>query len=428
MKSQHVLTLALLLALLVVALPGVAGAQARPEPALAYIKGGNVWLRYEDNTDLALTNDAVRAVGNAAYPPFYDIGYEMPRWSPDRKWLAFVRNDSAGRTLYIVDVTQPELKLEPVAAGLATAFPPAWNGDSLLAYALPTGQFDANNEIMNVFAVSPEDPARESLLLGSFNFMHGCGGSTSDPAEALYWMETASLGGNFIAFYWTGARIVHSTDCGGGTVAVLDLNTQVDTPVADIARVVLSDDGGFIAGVAPKGSDGASAIVIYNLDKLDTPHRVITAATDPNLSVGQLAWNASTTGVFFSLVQFQEERTPPDSMQERGLQVLGQWPVTIRVNFCGFRFYNLIDDTNSRLYTAPAHALANIVVLDGNNVAFTQIDNANVWLDVFEKGRSAADLSYNLPRSFVINVILNPAGSAILFEDAGQVAARPKAE
>lgn len=426
MKPKRLLILAILLALVTAALP-VASAQEPPKPTLAYIKGGNLWLRYDNNTDVALTDDAGRVVGNAAYPAYYEPRYAQPRWSPDGKWLAVVRIDRAGRTLYLADVTQPEIRLEPVVGGLGIAFPPAWNADSLLAYVVATGQYDADGrETHNVFAVSPEDPARESLLLGAFGFQVGCGGGTSDPAEALYWEETASMGGNSLAFYWIGAQIVHATNCSGAGVAVLDLNTQTDTPLdIALARVVLSDDGGFIAGVAPKGEDGASAIAIYNLDKLDTPHRVVTVATDPNLSVGHVAWNQSATGVFFSLIQLEAERTTADSMQDRALQVFGQSPVMIRVNFCGFRFYNLIDDSNSRLYTAPAHVLANIFVLDGNNVGFTQIENADVWLDLFEEGRSAADLSYNIPRQFVIVVTLDPAGSNILLEDAGQVAVRP---
>ncbi|MCZ7547179.1 MAG: DPP IV N-terminal domain-containing protein [Anaerolineae bacterium] len=128
MKPKRLLILAILLALVTAALP-VASAQEPPKPTLAYIKGGNLWLRYDNNTDAALTDDAGRVVGNAAYPAYYEPRYAQPRWSPDGKWLAVVRIDRAGRTLYLADVTQPEIRLEPVVGGLGIAFPPAWNAE-----------------------------------------------------------------------------------------------------------------------------------------------------------------------------------------------------------------------------------------------------------------------------------------------------------
>ena len=47
---------------------------------------------------------------------------------------------------------------------------------------------------------------------------------------------------------------------------------------------------------------------------------------------------------------------------------------------------------------------------------------------MFERGGGAADLSFNLPRTYIIRVILNPAGAEIFLEDAGQVAVRPETE
>ena len=432
MNTKRLLTVALLVALAAAAYPALAGAQDAPEPAFAYIKGGNLWLRYDDGADVALTDDAVPVASNAAYPPHYEIGYEMPRWSPNGKWLAFVRyttRDNGGRTLYVADVTQPAIRLEPLAAGLGF-LPPSWQVDNvnpIIAYATHSGQYDESGltEVYNAFAISPEDPAREALMLGSFGVDVGCGGGTADPAAALYWRETTSLGGYGLTFAWAGARIVHSTDCGGSAVALLDLNARTDTPFAELSRVAVSPDGGFIAGVAPTGADGSSSIHVYSLDRLDAPHRTFIVSTDPRITPAQLAWNASTTGVFYSLQQLQEERTPPDSMQQRGLSVFGSWPVSIRVYFSGLHFYNLVNNADSRLYTAPAHVLAGIAVMDGNHVAFTQIDNADMWLDVFQRGGGAADLSYNLPGMYLVQVRLSPPDSAILIEGAGQVAVRP---
>jgi hypothetical protein len=426
---KHSLVLFALLALLLAA--GPAGAQpapqVAPEPLLAYIKDGNIWLKYDDPAvpDLALTNDAVGSSYSAAYPPYHSPGYEMPRWSPDGKWLAFIRNDNLERALYVVDVTADVIVLDPIAVGLETAFPPAWRDATILTYPVSAGEYTEQGVPLQVLAVSPEDPARETALLGAFNFLVGCGGATGDPAEMLYWSETASLGGNHMVFEWSGSLVIHTTGCDGVGIAAFDTTTQIDTVISEqLARAAVSPSRAFVAGVVPAADGEASIIQVHNLIDPNAPVTTVPTATTP----GQLAWDLDSTGVYYSLHQFEGEHTPPDAMQERGLQVFGSWPVSIRTYFCGLHLYNLVSSTDYRIYTAPAHAMTSIAPLDNNTVLFTQIDNADVWLDVFERGGAAADLSFNLPRSYIIRATLNPAGAEIFLEDAGQAAVRPETE
>lgn len=416
--------------LLLLAAPAAASAQTTPVPQLAYIKEGNVWLHYGDGVtpDRALTNDAVQAYGSAAFPPYYDIGYEMPTWSPGGKWLAFVGNRQGTRTLYVADVTAPEILIEPVATDVATAHPPAWRDANTLTYAATTNQMQENAIYQDIRAVDVQAPEFQPVTLGTYPFGVGCGGGTNIPSQMLYWRETASLGGNFITFAWSGTLVVHSTNCTGSGVAAFDVNTQTDTIISEeLSRAKVSPSRTLLAGILPPTPEGDSRIEIYNLANLGAAPTQIVASDIPGTTAAQLAWDEDTD-LYYSLQQFEDTRAADPAIEKHALDVVGSWPLEIDIYFCGLRHYNIATATNARIYTAQAYVFTNIAPLDDNNVLFTQISNSDQWLGALENRASEADLAYNVPRTFIIKVTLDPAGSEIFIEDAGQVAIRPQAE
>ncbi len=415
-RWQSFISLILLLALLV---PTSANAQATPSgPILAYIKEGNVWLHYGDGVtpDLALTNDALSDAGSANYPPYYDPAYGTLSWSPNGKWLALIRYNDVS-TLYVVDVTATPLVLEPVDSGLATAFPPAWRNDNTLTYVIDSGVYEEMSLNLQIFSYRPDDETHATVMLGTYRFGVGCGGGTSDPAGMLYGAETRSIAGDSLIFAWSGTLAIHSTDCSGSGVAAFDIDTQADGVISEnLTRAAIDPSHGFLAGIIPPDAAGVSMIEVYNMLNLNAPMHQIIASDIPGTTAAHLAWTPDSTGLYYSLRQHEGDREYADQ------------GVYISEYFSGLHYYNLLNNEDSNLYTAPAFVFTNIAPLGDNAVVFTQIDNASAWFDLKTSGASEANLMYNLPNTFIIKVSLDPADSALLVEGAGQVAVRPQPE
>jgi dipeptidyl aminopeptidase/acylaminoacyl peptidase len=403
MKRSRLTIALVLLALIATAVPVAAQTS---EPVFAYIKEGNVWLRYDNGQNVALTNDAVYQTESAIYWP----GYSELSWSPTGQWLAFVRDDQEDSTLYIADVTKDVIVAEPT---VSTAFPPVWYDEQNVAYFVSTGEMNQMDERYDVFTLNAGNDAHPVYPRGEFWFGWGCGGGTSDPSQILYGRETASLNGDYLIFDFSGTLIIHSINCTGSGVAAYDMDTQTDTVISEnLTRAAVSPDKFLLAGILPTATDGISTIEIYNLANLGAAPRQVTASDIAGTTAAQLAWDVESTDLYYSLQQLEGDDTSS----------------VIRTYFSGLRHYNLTTDTVARVYTASAYVFTNIAPLDGNNVLFTQIDNATTWYELLQQGKSEADLAYNLPRTYIVQVTLDPAGSAILIEDAGRVAVRPQAE
>ncbi len=399
-----------ILVFVMLALLAPAAAQEDPDFVLAYIKEGNVWLRDANGADFALTDDA--QIDGA----YHAVGHSMLRWSPDGKWLAYIySNRNTGEdALYAVDVTAPEMVPKRLASELAAAHPPAWRDAATLTYLTFGTDMQELTIDANLYAVAPDAETPESTLLGTYRFGQGCGGGSSDPATHVYSAETHGLFGYHLTFAWSGSLLVHSPDCTGRGVWAFNVDTQTDAPVAEaLSRTAVSPDKLYVAGILDPTPEGVSKIHIYNLANLDLPPTEIIASDVLGTEAAQLGWDVESTDLYYSLQQYEEERT----FSEGG--------GIITVYFSGLRHYNIATQTNARVYTASAYAFASIAPLDANNVLFTQIDNATQWFEAYQEGASEADLLYNLPKKYIVHVTLDPAGAEIVLEGGGEPTVRP---
>ncbi len=416
-------------------------AQEAPNPYVAYVKQGNIYIQHLDplpgETPLQLTSAAAPMVSmTEAWPPEYYPQDTLLRWSPDGTKLAWVRG--YGEELYAIDVNRwvesvndpntPDVQPTLVAQNLVTLMPPAWSDDGVhLYYAIGTGQFQEVQEMVNVYVSdmsclsAPEGCTNiTSGVVGNFWFNTGCGGTPEYPSVALIW-ENVGFASYPLVFDWVPTNlIVHSIGCFPAGVALLDMNTNNDYPLDEsIIGVDVLETGDFLVGIVPGEDELTTTVRIMQTSPNAQPRDYqINGAMD------YVSWRPDGTGFFFSLRQLEDRISIPETLQDRSVNILGVWPMEINVYFVGLHYYDLLNGTDSRLYTMSAHTLANITPV-GDYVLFAQVDNSDTWYRVFEQGASAATLRMNAPHINIIRLNIRTAQVDLYLEDVGQIAVQP---
>src|SRR5258708_11335450 len=112
--------------------------------------------------------------------------------SPTGRDIAFVDPGAAG-TLYVAPAKGGQAP-HKIASNLAANDPPTWNPDgSEVAYLVDEGTKDGDKSVYSLEATKTDGSATRKIG-DTVRIQVGCNGTTTDPAEQLYWTATRPNG------------------------------------------------------------------------------------------------------------------------------------------------------------------------------------------------------------------------------------------
>lgn len=188
-------------------------------------------------------------------------------WSADGSRLAYITR--AGE-LRITDAAG--IAPRTLATGVSY-LPPAFSADGRTVYyategeMLGVGEGSANalpSVAMTVNAVNVNGGA--PIMIGEFPFQVGCGGGSPYPMDYLY-SKGAGFMGNALTFVTTPFGLLHSIDCAGAGLGLLELTNGQDMLLIpdSFGRAVVSPGGTQVAGVVYNESMQATDIHVLDL-------------------------------------------------------------------------------------------------------------------------------------------------------------------
>jgi len=371
-----------------------------------------------------------------ATPPHRAIFW--PTWSPDGAKLAYIISDDGwAQHLVVSDTAGGVFTLE--AGPLEAGFPPAWTPDGDIIY-IGQGEFptDANDPYLaSVKRIKPQADA-QPVTIGKFAFAVGCGGGSPLPTDWQYWSE-AGFGGANLTLAWTDYGLLHSTQCSGLGLALLDLNTGDDISLqgelpqsvndhgqSGIGRAALSPDGQQVAAVHWMYTETGP---VYELVTVDLAARTVTTiptAVEPD----QVAWGPEGT-IFFSARAYVRDVLADYSRDE----LAALKPVidpTIGLSGYEVSIHQVEPAAGSSqiVYSGDAYAIGRMALAaDGQTLLFSQIPNLDGWVQAIVDGRLdplAADADHRAYVPIALLILRLGSGEDAAFDGyRSQFALRP---
>lgn len=301
--------------------------------------------------------------------------------SPDGSYLAFAAYDeNFVRALNVYDRTTGEIT--PIAEGISSGVPFSFTQANELVYAMD-GDFltdgDSAGKIELQVYVQPL-PKTEAPTIIPVEFGVGCGGSPL-PTDQRYSSETYSLGGNHLILALTPFGLVYSTDCQGINLAVRSLDGQSLSTFDGMSRAVLSPDETRIAAI-PFVRDEPSPLVVRILDLTTNSVMDIPVDAVPD----QLAWNATGSGVYYSVRAFDTQLNFEGDARARLDAVLGEGTMLERWAVSLYEV-NVTSDPgrNSLIFNGDGFAIGRIANGDGS-VYVSVVPNIDGWANAIADG------------------------------------------
>ena len=310
-------------------------------------------------------------------------------WSPDGPHLAFLTyGDGGGWRLMLSDSGG---SAPVVLSSSASYLPPTFTADgSRVIYALESqpdaiaqGADGIPRTPMRIVSqeLRPDAPAEP---LGTFEFGVGCGGGSPFPMDAIYNME-AGFGGRGLTLVRTDFGILHSLDCAGGGLGLLNPDTgESVTLAADVSRVRVSPDGRQAAAVR------GGSLVIFDLASQGS--RSIGVSTAPD----QIAWGDNNT-IFYSVRTLVGAPLPLSGEEAQALAAniglsandIPQYNVTIYRVDAG-------SGQDTPVYDGPGWAVGRMFASRGS-LYFSVIPNGEGWVEAIASG----EINFSDPRSYI---------------------------
>ena len=387
--------------------PQTLAAQDSAELPLAAITDGNVWLYSLSGVSRPLTS---------ARPgeQYHDVV-----WSPNGGLVAFTGEvtNQPGTSLFVASESGgPPLGL---ATGLHPLLPVGFSADSadVLYGQIVAGASTSTADLVQLYRYMPQAGSAPSPL-GTIDVVNACGQQTAPrlPTEARYAAETGRLGAARYLLAWTPFGILYSTTCNRPGLNLLSVsNGQTRSLFDDV-------DGAFVA------PDGTRAIAVVDgaltfINTENGPYTQMIPAAPPD----QIGFGPEPREVFYSTRTLVGQTPLPAGAAERLGSVYFQMPLNYHV---AIRRFSLRSGRDDLLYEADAFAIGQLAITaDGSTVIFSQIPNADAWVQAVADG-AAPDDAATIDRTLPVQVLaLSLADSSVtpLAENWRRFALNPSA-
>jgi hypothetical protein len=326
-------------------------------------------------------------------------------WSPDGNLLAYIMNDDTFQSqVYVADVTTGAAPIKLNTGMIVSGYPISFSSDGQLIYI---GQTEAIPDteppfMADVKRIAPTADAQPESL-GSIELGIGCGGGASIPAFWKYW-EEAGFGGSAPIVKMTDFGLLHSTNCSGFGLALLNLESGEDIPIGPgvdydptspdgpLGRAVLSPDGITLAALESHFVEDevnrpfAYSLVLVDLSTLTITDVATTAEPD------QVAWSKDGSTLFYSAqenpVNLAANLTPEQLAIIEPIVGTGTGqPANIPGYTATIHQFNPATGEDTLVYSVDAFALGRMAAApDGQHLIASQVAGLQNWTDALVNG------------------------------------------
>jgi dipeptidyl aminopeptidase/acylaminoacyl peptidase len=326
-------------------------------------------------------------------------------WSPDGNLLAYIKNDENFQShVYVADVTTGATPIMLNTGALISGSPITFSNDGQLIYIgqvedVPDTEPPFMAEVKRIVPTADAQPE----TLGSFEFGIGCGGGASIPAFWKYW-EEAGFGGSGVILKMTDFGLLHSTNCSGLGLALLNLETGEDTPIGPgvdydptspdgpLGRAALSPDGQTLAALESHFvEDEPTRPFAFSLVMVDLATLAITDVTT-TAEPDQVAWSKDGTTLFYSAQENPVNLAANLTTEQMAVlePIVGSAPgvpLNVPAYTATIHQFNPATGEDTLIYSADAFAIGHMAAApDGQHLIASQVAGLQAWTDAVVNG------------------------------------------
>lgn len=294
-----------------------------------------------------------------------------PVISPDGSLVAFTHQPERGTNLYQIlalDTASGETTVV-VEDVIETAFGLTFDEDGNLLYM---ADYTGEGATISLYRVAPEaDATPEEVAI--LPYMAFCGGVTGNPADNVLLGEQKHL-----AFELTAAGLLHSLNCLGQGIGLLNLETGEDVILSEASTdgshhtPVVSPDGTMIAAL----TSNSSTLTFFWVEDGDSV--VVNVEGQPL----ELAWSADSSSVFYSTRI--NARNPIGALSEEEIELakplaFGQDATYLMNGYVvQIHEFDLTTGSDDVIFTGDAYGIGRLIVRD-ESLFFSVVPNLD-WL------------------------------------------------
>lgn len=337
-------------------------------------------------------------------------------WSPDGQHLVF----TASSRLMLTDRggAAPSSLAEDVYTLPATF---ASDSSRVIYAGSPGAQVESNTGLptyaLDVYS-QPVSPGAAREVIGQIHFGTGCGGGSPFPMDTVYNIE-AGFGGSDMTFVNTDSGLLHSHNCAGRGLSLLNLDTGEST-----------DLGGGLQGasVSPDRTQVAALEggTIVAIDLASRARRTHSAQSTPD----QIGWGADNNTLYYSVRALLGQSLPISEQEAQAVASFTGRADPIPQYTVSIRRVDLNSGQETEIYSGPGWAVGQMFASNGS-LYFSLVPNGEVWVETVASGTldlSTPDGAIKELATVAVTMLRVPVngGAALeIAQDIGQAALLP---